>query len=84
MRYVAVKFNEWDRDSYSYTIDDLTPIRPGDGVEVPTKRGQAQAIVLSIEPNRPAHLKPELELKAISRVLPRLSPPPGSPIGRMG
>lgn len=71
MRYLACKFNPWDRQSYTYTYDGDAHVAPGVEVEVETGRGPALVTVESVHDERPASVPAHVELKAVKRVLSR-------------
>lgn len=60
-QYVAVKFNPWDRRTYTYH-NDGEPVMTGDSVEVETKDGAKVVVVESV-----SIAAPEFETKAIVR-----------------
>ncbi len=64
-QYVAVKFNEWDRRTYTYH-NDADLIAVGDRIEVPTPKGN-QIVVVDHLPED----KPIFATKAIVRAVPK-------------
>jgi hypothetical protein len=52
-QYVAVKFGSSQKGTYTYH-NDGPPVRVGDTVEVPTKRGAAKVKVVALSDMEPA------------------------------
>lgn len=53
MQYVAVKFNPWDRRTYTYH-NDGPPVAPGDHVRVDARGEPKTVIVESVTDRAPA------------------------------
>ncbi|WP_374139444.1 hypothetical protein [Sphingomonas sp.] len=51
-QYVAVKFNPWDRRTYTYH-NDGEPVAVGDSVVVSTDRGPSTVTVEAVSDERP-------------------------------
>lgn len=64
-QFVGVKFNPWDRRTYTYR-NDGEDVLPGDVVEVVTGEGPKQVEVESITNTAPA-----FECKPIARIIPK-------------
>ncbi len=64
-QYVAVKFNEWDRRTYTYH-NDGDSVAVGDRVEVPTPKGN-QIVVVDHLPEG----KPSFDTKSITGLAPK-------------
>lgn len=64
-QFVAVKFNPWDRRTYTYR-NEGEAIAPGDVVEVVTSEGPKQVAVESVTDKAPA-----FECKPIARIVPK-------------
>lgn len=69
MVYVQIQFHPSDRAAYTYTYDGEAPLRPGDTVEVETKRGPVDVEVTGVFWTRPSSVPAHVELKPISRVI---------------
>lgn len=70
MRFVQIKFNPWDRKTYTYTYDGDAPLEPGDKVEVNSaKEGVVEVEVDGVSDVRPAAIPAHIELKPLLRVL---------------
>ena len=62
-QYVSVKFNPWDRRTYTYA-NDIEPVEPGDKVKVNTPQRDGQIVTVESVTDRkpPFHCKPIIEV----------------------
>lgn len=51
--FVAVRFNPWDRKTFTYHFDGETPPKPGDAVRVDARGEEKVVEVVSVSPHAP-------------------------------